>query len=126
MSYKRILLIEDDEGDQRIFTTVLQSIDAGFTCNIFDNAEEALYKLETAEVSADLIFLDLGMPGMTGLEFLKELRTKETLSQTPVVVLCGLSDTNDIRETQALGVRDFFVKPGRYSELRTILFSILR
>ena len=125
MSYKRILLIEDDEGDQLIFSTVLQSIGAGFTCTILDNAEEALYKLETAQVSADLIFLDLGMPGMTGLEFLKELRTNETLSQTPVVVLCGFAETNDIRETQELGVRDFIVKPGRYSELRNILFSIL-
>ena len=125
MSYKRILLIEDEEADQRIFTIVLQSIGPGFTCTILDDAEIALYKLETAEVSADLIFLDLRLPGMTGLEFLKELRNNETLRQTPVVVLSGVPDTNDVRETQELGVHDFIVKPSRYSELRTILSSIL-
>jgi len=125
MGYKRILLIEDDEGDQRIFTTVLQSIGPGFTCTILDDAGEALYKLETAEVSADLIFLDLRLPGMTGLEFLKELRKKEALRQTPVVVFSGVPDENDVRATQELGVRDFIVKPGRYSELRKILFPIL-
>jgi CheY-like chemotaxis protein len=125
MSYKHILLIEDDEGDQRIFSTVLQSIGPGFTCTILDDAEEALYKLETAEVSADVIFLDLGMPRMTGLEFLKELRKKETLRQTPVVVLSGVPDANDVRETRELGARDFIVKPSKYSELRKILSTIL-
>jgi CheY-like chemotaxis protein len=125
MPYKRILLIEDEEADQRIFTTVLQSIGLGLTCTILDDAQEALYKLETAEVSADLIFLDLRMPGMTGLEFLKELRQKETLRQTPVVVLSGVPDVDDVRETQELGVHDFFIKPSKYSELRKILFSIL-
>ena len=125
MSYNRILLIEDDEGDQRIFTTVLQSIGAGITCTVLDDAGEALYKLETAEVSADLIFLDLRLPGMTGLEFLKELQKKETLRQTPVVVLSGVPDVNDVQETKKLGVSDFIVKPSKYSELREILFSIL-
>lgn len=125
MSYKNILLIEDDEADQRIFSTVLQSIGSDFTCTILEDPEEALYKLETAEISADLIFLDMRMPQMTGLEFLQELRKKETLRQTRVVVLAGIPDENDVRETQALGVRDFIIKPGRYSELRKILTSIL-
>ncbi len=125
MSYKHILLIEDDEADQRIFSMVLRSIDPEFTCIVLEDAEEALYKLETAEVSADLIFLDLRMPRMTGLEFLKELRKKESLKQTPVVVLSVFPDENDVRETKKLGARDFIVKPSKYSELRNILFSIL-
>jgi CheY-like chemotaxis protein len=125
MSYKHILLIEDDEADQRIFSTVLHSIGPGLSCTVLEDAQEALYKLETAEVAADLIFLDLRMPGMTGLEFLKELRDKKSLSQTPVVVLSGVPDENDARESKALGARDYIVKPGRYSELREILFSIL-
>jgi DNA-binding response OmpR family regulator len=125
MSYKQILLIEDDEGDQRIFAAVLQSIGPGISCNIFDDAQEALFKLETAEVSADVIFLDLRLPGMTGLEFLRELQKKERLSQTPVIVLSGVPDDDDMRETQKLGACDFIVKPSRYSELRKILGSIL-
>ena len=125
MPYKHILLIEDDEADQRIFSTVLQSIGPGLSCTIVDNAEEALYKLETAEVSADLIFLDLRMPGMTGLEFLKELRKKETLGATPVVVMAGMPNEDDARESEELGARDYIIKPGRYSELRKILHSIL-
>ena len=76
-------------------------------------------------MSADLIFLDLRMPGMTGLEFLTELQKNETLRQTPVVVLSGVPDANDIRETKELGARDFIVKPSRYSELKKILSSIL-
>lgn len=69
---------------------------------MFEDAAEALYKLKTGDVSTDLIFLDLSMPGMTGLEFLKELRKNETLRQIPVVVLTGGSDANNVRETQQL------------------------
>lgn len=126
MSYRHILLIEDDEADQTIFSIVLQSIGPEFTCTVLDDAEEALYKLETAEVSADLIFLDMRMPGMTGLEFLKELRKKETLGQIPVVAMSGLPDEKDALESKELGARDFIVKPSRYSELRKILQSILK
>lgn len=125
MSYKHILLIEDDEADQRIFSTVLQSIDPRLTCIILEDAEEALYKLEAAEVSADLIFLDLRMPGMTGLEFLREFQKNETLKQIPVVVLCGAPDVDDVRKTKELGALDFIIKPNRYSELKKILLPIL-
>lgn len=125
MSYKHILLIEDDECDQQIFSTVLQSMGPGRSCAIFDDAEEALYKLEAAEVLADLIFLDMRMPGMNGLEFLKELREKEMLSQIPVIVMSGVPDEKDAGESRELGARDYIIKPGKYSELRQILSSIL-
>ncbi|HEY4108076.1 response regulator [Puia sp.] len=125
MPYQHILLIEDDEADQRIFSTVLHSISPGLSCIILDDAQQALYKLETGEVSADLIFLDLRLPGMSGLEFLKELRGKKALSQTPVIALSGVPDEDDARETKELGARDYIIKPGRYSELRTILAQLL-
>lgn len=125
MPYKHILLIEDDEADQAIFSIVLQSISPKLTCTILDDAEDALRKLETAEVSADVIFLDIRMPGMTGLEFLKELRKNDTLKQMPVVTMSGLPNEQDARESKELGARDFIVKPSRYSELKKILVSIL-
>jgi len=126
MARKNILLIEDDEGDQQIFVTVLRSINAGFTCTVLDNAEEALNKLEAAELSTDLIFLDLGLPGMTGQEFLKELLKIHLPKLIPVFVLAGIHNEDDIRETKELGAMDFIVKPGRYSELKNTLVPILQ
>jgi len=125
MPYKRILLIEDDETDQIIFTTVLRSLGPGFSCTVVDDADLALYRLDTAEISTDLIFLDVRIPGMSGLEFLRELRNNETLSQTAVVVMAGLPNEDDARESKDLGALAYIIKPTRYDELRKILSSIL-
>jgi len=125
MSYKHLLLIDDDEADQRIFSVVLKSIGPDFTCTFKDDAAQALYQLETEELTADLIFVDVRMPGMTGLEFLQELRKQESLRQTPVVVLSGVPNSEDMRQTKELGAIDYIIKPGKYSELRHILVSIL-
>jgi DNA-binding response OmpR family regulator len=62
---------------------------------------------------------------MNGLEFLKELREKEMLSQIPVIVMSGVPDEKDAGESRELGARDYIIKPGKYSELRQILSSIL-
>jgi CheY-like chemotaxis protein len=125
MSYKQILLIEDDEADQRIFSTVLQSMGRDFFCTIVDDAGEALDKLENGDITPDLIFLDMRMPGMTGLEFLTALRHNDALREIPAIVLAGLLNEDDRRETKSLGALDYIIKPTRYSELRTILSSIL-
>lgn len=125
MSQKHILLIEDDEEDQLIFTTVLSSINGGFSCTVFSDPEEALRKMETSEVTADLIFVDLRMPEMTGQQFIVELKKNEIFAKTPVVVLSAVSDPETIRETRELGARDFIIKPNTYSELRKYLSSIL-
>ncbi|HEY4336798.1 MAG TPA: response regulator [Puia sp.] len=126
MPYSRILLIDDDEADQRIFATVLQAIGPKISCTVSDDALQALYQLISSEITADLIFLDVGLPGMTGLEFLQELRNQDTLKETPVVVMTGLPNSDDMRQTKELGALDYVVKPGKFSELREILSSFLR
>jgi DNA-binding response OmpR family regulator len=62
---------------------------------------------------------------MTGLEFLEELRKQEALRQTPVVVMSGVPNEDDRRQTKALAAIDYIVKPSKFSELRGILSSLL-
>jgi CheY-like chemotaxis protein len=125
MPFQRILLIDDDEGDQQIFATVLQAIRPDLVCTVTDDAAQALDQLANAEITADVIFLDARLPGMTGLEFLQELRKQETLRQTPVVVMAGIHNENDMRQTKELAAIDYIIKPGKFSELRRILSSLL-
>jgi CheY-like chemotaxis protein len=63
MPYKNILLIDDDEDDQEIFLTVLGSLHPGIKCVALTDAENALFELEEKAVQADIIFLDLNLPG---------------------------------------------------------------
>lgn len=125
MRFRRILLIDDDEADQFIFSTVLHAIAPELTCTVSDDPVQSLYQLISSEVSADLIFVDVRLPGMTGLEFLQELREQEKLKGIPVVVMAGLPNANDMRRTRELGALDYVVKPGKFSELRNILTSLL-
>ncbi|HXB09497.1 MAG TPA: response regulator [Puia sp.] len=124
MPCKHILLIDDDEEDQLIFTTVLNSFDAEFSCTAFSDPEEALCRIESSGLTADLIFVDLRMPEMNGKQFLKELKKNETLAETPVIVLSAVTDPEAIREARELGARDFIIKPSTYSELRKYLSAV--
>lgn len=77
MSYTDILIINDDDEAQQILIKVLGSISTEFSCTAFNDAEEALFKLDAGELPADLIFLDLQLPGMIGQQFLEESKKNE-------------------------------------------------
>ena len=83
MSYRNILLIDDDEDDQEIFLTAMKELPAKVHCTAESRAEISPWgKLKRQrQIVADLIFLDLNMPIMNGQEFLKELNKNEELKQ---------------------------------------------
>src|SRR3954463_2921103 len=73
------------------------------------NGLEALDRV--AERRPDLILLDMMMPKMTGLEFLRALAdARPAASGVPVIVLTSVSDSPDVRRARALGVRDVILK----------------
>jgi two-component system response regulator ChvI len=108
----RLLLIDDDDEFRESLS--LNLMDEGFAVTTFANGPSALEHVAAGE-SADVILLDWRMPGMNGLEVLRELRQRGVV--TPVIFLTVLSD--DIYEEAALagGAVDFIDKSRRLSIL---------
>jgi CheY-like chemotaxis protein len=108
-----ILLVEDDEVD---VMNVRRAFDKNRIANplhVAPDGVEALRMLRAGEVPRDrrLILLDLNMPRMNGIEFLRELRHDPALSPTPVVVLTTSDDERDKINAYDLNVAGYLLKP---------------
>ena len=83
MSLISIMLIDDDEDDRDIFFQALMEIDPSIQFNGFENGMEAVKLLhDSVSLLPDLIFLDLNMPCMNGLDCLKKIRENRMLNNT--------------------------------------------
>jgi CheY-like chemotaxis protein len=106
---KSILLIEDDKDDQFFFIEALNEIGNANIFDIVNNGKEALSKLEKSVILPDLIFTDINMPVMNGLECLSEIMRSPRLRNIPVVILS--TDTGTIELVRILGAKAFIKKP---------------
>jgi CheY-like chemotaxis protein len=108
-----ILLVEDDQVD---VMNVRRAFDKNRITNplyVAGDGIEALSMLRSAKVppARRIILLDLNMPRMNGIEFLRELRNDPALSVTPVVVLTTSNDERDKIDAFNLNVAGYLVKP---------------
>ena len=100
----KILLVEDDTRLLAILGRMITAL--GFTPLAAESAEQALLIL--AETSLTGIFLDLGLPKMSGMDLLRQLKTNESTVKIPVFIMSGADDTG---EAKALGALAFLKKP---------------
>lgn len=101
---KKILIIEDEKSLARALELKLSR--AGFAVTAVFNGEDGVALL--LKESFSLILLDLIMPKMDGFGVLTILKEKNI--RTPVMVLSNLSQEDDLKRTQELGAKDFFIK----------------
>ena len=107
----KILVIEDEQKLAGFIHQGLQQ--AGYQVQISNNGSEALNMV--ASETFDLILLDLMLPGMTGIEMLKNMRAFNITS--PVIILSALSGTSQVVEALDLGAVDYIKKPFEWDEL---------
>lgn len=107
----KILVVEDEQKLAGFIHQGLQQ--AGYLVQISNNGSEALNKV--ASETYDLILLDLMLPGMTGIEVLKNMRAFNISS--PVIILSALSGTSQVVEALDLGAVDYIKKPFEWDEL---------
>ncbi len=125
-----ILLVEDDQGDQKLIRTSLKNQGIATELHISNSAEEApdfLYSGEDTNDGnphPDLILLDLNMPGMGGKEFLKQIKADESLKQIPVVILKTSSAELYIMDSYRLQAAGYIHKPATLDGFKRVTEEI--
>ena len=116
---KRILVVEDEMEIARVVRDYL--VDAGFDVTVAGTGEAALASVRGAR--PDLVVLDLGLPGVDGLDVARELTAA---SGTPIVMLTARGDETDRIVGLELGADDYVVKPFSPKELVARVRAVLR
>jgi CheY-like chemotaxis protein len=121
-----ILLVEDDEVD---VMNVKRAFDKNHITNplfVAGNGLEGLEKLRSGEVPQGrrIVLLDLNMPKMNGIEFLRELRSDPALAPTPVVVLTTSNNDRDKIDAFNLNVAGYLVKPVTFAEFSELMVTL--
>ena len=103
---RKVLVVDDDAVVGKSFHRVL-SENKGYVVTTVENAHEALKQMR--EQSFDVVFTDIKMPGMDGVELAE--RVKASQPWTPVVIITGYGTTENENRAKAAGVTDFVRKP---------------
>jgi len=112
---KPILLVEDDEVDTMTVQRAFKDLKVTNELVHKINGEEALKYLRAEDSQMPcVVLLDLNMPKMNGVEFLKISKEDEKLKKLPVVVLTTSKEEHDIVESFELSVAGYIVKPVDY------------
>ena len=109
---KPVLLVEDDSINAMAVRRVFNDLRPPKLVVHSKNGEEALeYLSDDINEKPNLILLDLNMPGMNGIEFLKIIKGDSVLRSIPVVMLTTSDDERDIAECFDLNVAGYMIKP---------------
>ncbi len=113
-----ILLVEDDPRDVELTVAALEENKLANSLSVVSDGAEAIDYLHRAGKFADIppgnplvVFLDLKLPKVSGIEVLQHIRNDPILSTTPVVILTSSAEERDLVKGYELGVNAYVVKP---------------
>ena len=124
MKKLKILLIEDDEIERMKFSKVASKL-GNHTIIEAENGEKALETLEQIELP-NLIVLDLNMPKVNGVEFLKILKANENLLYIPIIIMSTSNNHNDIKKCYEIGVSGYMIKPLHYEDYQQKITNLIK
>ena len=116
----RVLIVEDDPQLQDSVANLLR--EAGYAVDVSSDGTEGLYFGE--EYPIDLAVIDLGLPGLSGLDVIRRLRASER--EFPILILTARSDWQDKVEGLEAGADDYLTKPFHPEELKARVSALLR
>jgi CheY-like chemotaxis protein len=124
-----ILLVDDDADCRMLIRDAIADCKVSNDIHEVSNGEQAIQFLLQQPPYADaprpgLVYLDIEMPGIDGLETLRRLREHPTLHDIPVVMMTGVCDEAQMRRAAEYGANSYTLKPANAEQfLRTVLAS---
>lgn len=120
-----ILFVEDDAIEVMMFNRVIQKIGINHRLIEANNGENALEILNAKEIIPDIILLDLNMPKLNGVDFLRILKNDEHFKHIPTIVFTTSNNYRDISECYNIGIAGYIIKPLKYDDYLVLVKKTL-
>lgn len=122
----RVILADDDEDDRLLFTDAFDEIKMKTEVSTLNNGIELMnYLNQPNAVLPHVLFLDLNMPGKTGLDCLREIKEINRLKEIAIAIYSTSASDEDIEETFVQGANIYIKKPHEFSALKKILEDVI-
>lgn len=121
----RLLIVEDSKQICENIVDYLSKVSGNqVDVTVFNHGSEAItYLKECEEITFDMIYLDIMLPGASGFDICREIRSK---SDCPIIFLTALGTEDNILKGYSIGADDYMVKPFSLNQLYAKTLSILR
>jgi CheY-like chemotaxis protein len=127
-----LLMVEDNPMDIALTLDAFKQVRLNNPIRVVKSGEEALdyllgkdqYQDRTEHPLPDLILLDLKLPGISGLDVLKEIKTRPVLKRIPVIILSSSAEEGDRALGYDLGANSYLVKPISFEGFLEVVDSI--
>ena len=117
-----VLVVEDEPSIQELIAASLRH--SGYEVLRADSAEDAM--LLVAEALPDVVLLDWMLPGLSGIQYARRLRSEERTNDLPIIMLTARSDEHDKVSGLDAGADDYLTKPFSPRELQARIKAVLR
>ena len=121
-----ITLADDDEDDRLFFIDAFEELKINTIVNTVNNGRELLNFLNHPEtILPNIIFLDLNMPILNGIESLKEIKLNDRFKDIVIAIYSTSSSDQDIEDTFIIGANIYIKKPSNFDSLKKILSEVV-
>ena len=122
-----IIIIEDDLDDQELLTDVFKELNYKNEIIFFGDGEKALDFLVNNSVEPFIIFSDINMPRLNGVELREKVHNNEDLriKSIPYLFFTTTAEQKHVIEAYSKSIQGFFVKPSNYNELKRTIKIIV-
>jgi CheY-like chemotaxis protein len=121
-----IFLADDDEDDRAFFSEAIMELKMDNKLTLFTNGNGLMDYLMLPDIKLPhILFLDLNMPGKTGIECLKEIRANTRFKDVSVAIYSTSSSEKDIEDTFIEGANIFIKKPNDFSALKKVIKEVI-
>lgn len=122
-----IIIIEDDLDDQELFQEVFDSLNLKNEIKFFNEGEQALEYLTDTTIEPFIIFSDINMPKLNGMELREKVHENEDLriKSIPYLFFSTSAEQEHVVDAYSKSIQGFFVKPNSFPELKDTIKTIV-
>jgi len=122
-----IIIIEDDLDDQEMLNDIFVDLNYPNKIIFFGDGEQALQYLTDTDVEPFIIFSDINMPKLSGMELREKIHQNEDLriKSIPYLFFSTSAEQQNVVDAYSKSVQGFFVKPTSYSEIKETIRTIV-